>query len=66
MRSSEIAESQPIVSIAVDNTSKNKTPVPHVYPSEMILKQSVESKSYIASESLRNADNLLDQLNSES
>ena len=32
----------------------------------MILKESSENKSFKASESLRNADNLLDQLNSDS
>ena len=50
----------------MDSVTKNKTPVPQVYPNEMILKESIESKSFLASESLRNADNLLDQLNSES
>ena len=64
-RSTEITESNQIVSIDIEN-SKNRTPVPEVYPPEMILKESIESRSFKASESLRNADNLLDQLNSES
>jgi hypothetical protein len=49
----------------VDN-GKNRTPVPQIYPQDMILKESSENKSFKASESLRNADNLLDQLNSDS
>ena len=64
-RSTEMAESNQIVSIAVDN-NKNRTPAPEIYPAEMILKESNENRSIKASESLRNADNLLDQLNSES
>ena len=60
-----MAESNQIVSIAVDN-NKNRTPAPEIYPPEMILKESTENRSFKASESLRNNDNLLDQLNSES